>query len=67
MKKITQINKIFLRLASGKTITPMQALDWYGCNRLAARICELRDEGTSIDTTLIHKNGKSFAQYGLEV
>lgn len=35
-------------LKSGKTLTPIDALDLFGCFRLAGRIYELKDEGWPI-------------------
>jgi hypothetical protein len=35
-----------------KSITPMDALNLYGCFRLAARIKELRELGHTITTTM---------------
>ena len=37
-------------LIAGKTITPIDALEKYGCYRLAARIGELRQMGMDINT-----------------
>jgi hypothetical protein len=45
-------------------ITPIKALEKYGCFRLAARIFELREVGHPIETQLIHtKDGKKYAKY----
>lgn len=52
-------------LKSGKSITPLEALNLYGCFRLGARIWELRNEGHSIITDIIENNGKRFACYRL--
>ena len=46
-------------------ITPIEALQNYGCFRLAARIRDLRESGYKIYTDTIEKNGKKFAQYRL--
>lgn len=47
-------------------ITPIQALEGYGCFRLAARIKDLREQGHDIKTkSLILPNGKIVAQYVL--
>lgn len=35
-------------LKTGKILTPMEALDMFGCFRLAARIYELKDKGWPI-------------------
>jgi hypothetical protein len=57
--------KIAAWLQKGKSITALQALEKWGCMRLAARIENLRKAGMEIKTKTIHKNGKSFAQYHL--
>ena len=52
-------------LMSGKSITPLQALNKYGCFRLAAAIHKLRKEGMAIETEYVTKNSKTFAKYFL--
>ena len=47
----------------GYGITPLQALEKWGCMRLSARIKELRDAGFPIVTEVAKQNGKSFARY----
>jgi hypothetical protein len=47
-------------------ITPLQALDKFGCFRLAARISDLRDRGHKIETTMIDQGDKRFASYHLQ-
>ena len=47
------------------TINPMQALERYGCFRLAARIADLRSAGHTIETTMVDRDGKRFAKYRL--
>lgn len=51
-------------LIAGKTITPMDALEKYGCYRLAARIGELRKEGMDI-VTRQYANDNMYAHYSL--
>lgn len=47
-------NKAILRhLKESKTITAYEALQFFGCLRLAARIKNLRDEGHDIATRMI--------------
>lgn len=55
--------KIEAWLLRGYKITPLQALEKWGCMRLAARIAELRNKGIHIITTKVTQNGKTFAQY----
>ena len=42
MNTKSQRAKILQHLESGGTITAMQAISWFNCGRLAARIQELR-------------------------
>jgi hypothetical protein len=55
--------KIEAWLLRGYKLTPLQALEKWGCMRLAARIAELRKDGLSIVTNKITRNGKTYAQY----
>jgi len=55
--------KIESWLLRGYKLTPLQALEKWGCMRLAARIAELRKDGLSIVTNKITRNGKTYAQY----
>lgn len=50
---------------SGKSITPIQALNKFGIFRLGARILELRQSGYDIVTIMQQENGKRFAKYKL--
>ena len=64
-KKASQTQKILKHLETKGHITPMQAINKYDCMRLAARISDLKKEGFDIETKLINKNAKQFAQYWL--
>ena len=57
----TQKQQIQDHLNKGKSITPLQALNKFGCFRLAARINELRMEHKI--RTLKNKHGANFAIY----
>ena len=50
-------------LQSGRSITPIEALNEYGCFRLAAHIEVLRREGHNIFTHMVDNGGKKFAKY----
>jgi len=52
-------------LLKGKDITPMDALNDYGCFRLGARIFDLRELGYDIKTKK-PENGKQYAIYYME-
>jgi hypothetical protein len=46
-------------------ITAIEALNHYGCFRLAARINDLRTEGHNIHTETTVRDGKRYATYHL--
>lgn len=55
-------------LLAGETLTPLDALNRFGCFRLGARIWDLKNEGMSIRTDWkILSNGKKVAAYKLAV
>jgi hypothetical protein len=60
-----QTEKILAYLSNGQRITPIEALNKFGCLRLAARIADLRKCGHLIFTDSITKNGKTYASYKL--
>ena len=62
---MTQNQQIKSYLEKGKSITPIQALNKFGCFRLAARVNDLRKEGLNINTKIVTKDGKTFASYRL--
>jgi hypothetical protein len=63
----TQQQKVLRHLESGREITPLDALEQYGCFRLSAVIWNLRDEGYNIKTKRVsNKYGKTFASYKLK-
>ena len=62
----TQKEAILRHLQSGRAITPLEALELYGCFRLGARIWELRDEGYEIKSENVKQGKKTFASYGLK-
>jgi hypothetical protein len=58
-----QTKMIEQHLLNGRSITPLQALQEYGCFRLGARIWDLRNSGHIIETELIKDGRKKFAKY----
>ncbi len=56
-----------LKHLQNNTITPLDALNLYGCFRLAAVIHVLRDAGHNIETEAMTMNGKTFANYRLQL
>ena len=67
MEKTESQNKqIKAWLESGKSITPLDALNLFGSFRLGARIFDLKnDYGMNIKTEMVEVNGKRYAKYSL--
>ena len=64
---MSQNKQIADYLNKGKKLTPIDALNKFGCFRLAARIADLRNEGMNIVTNTIKlENKKQIAQYSLK-
>ena len=64
---MTQCNMIAEYLENGYSITSLEALQMFGCMRLASRICDLRDRGYKIDTCKIKtETGKWVTEYTLK-
>ena len=53
-------------LLNGYSITPIEALNMFGCFRLSARIANLRDEGLAVVTDMVTINDKRVARYYLQ-
>jgi len=64
MKTQSQLILEYLKL--GKSLTPIDALNMFGCFRLGARIYDLRLKGHDIVKENITKDSKTFASYSLK-
>ena len=62
---MTQEELILDYLRKGNNLTSLEALDMFGCFRLASRISDLKQRGYNIDVTMIRNNGKHYASYKL--
>lgn len=62
----SQNTLILKALMKGARLTPMDALNRFGCFRLSARVADLKKAGHKVQVRTVHLNGKSFAQYYLE-
>ncbi len=64
---MSQNENIKKYLEAGHRITPIDALNLFGCFRLGARIADLKKRGMNIVTEIINdaKTGKRYAQYSL--
>lgn len=58
-------NEQILRWLQDSPITPLEALNIFGCFRLGARIWDLKRQGHNIKTEMVERDGKRFAQYSL--
>jgi len=65
-EKYSQRQAILRHLENGGALTALDALRLFACNRLAARIGELRQQGHAIRSDAIQMNGKRFAAYRIE-
>ena len=65
MKKQAQSQKILAYLKAGNTLTAREASKMFNCDRLAARVNDLRNSGHLIATEKVNRNGKQFARYSL--
>ena len=63
---MSQHAQLLKYLRTGGTLTPLQALEQFGCLALSQRMGELRREGHPIVSEIIRlSNGKRVAQYRL--
>jgi hypothetical protein len=61
-----QAERILAYLRTGARLTPLEALDRFGCFRLGARIWELKQRGAAISCRLVETaGGKRVAEYSL--
>ena len=64
----SQHNQVLDALLDGDSITPIDALDKYGCFRLAAAIYDIKKDGYKVKTTMVKNklSKKRYAKYSLE-
>lgn len=66
-RRPTQAGRILAHLRAGNRLTALEALEKFGCFRLAARVHELRREGWHIEERTVEtRGGKRVAEYSLE-
>lgn len=63
----SQADLILEYLKTGKSISPLEALEKFGCFRLGGRVYDLKKAGHRITTSIVERNGKRFAEYRLEM
>lgn len=63
--KASQKEMILEYLQLGHALTPLEALRYFGCFRLGARIADIKKEGYNVHSELVHdpKTGKRYASY----
>lgn len=61
----SQNDLILARLKQGRSLTPLQALNQFGCFRLAARVYDLREKGHMIECEMVEVNDSRVARYFL--
>jgi hypothetical protein len=65
-RRPTQAGRILAYLRAGNRLTALDALESFGCFRLAARIHELRREGWAIEERTVEtRGGKRVAEYSM--
>ena len=65
MNTTSQNSRILEYLKSGYTLSALNARIWFRCDRLAARIYDLRSKGIAITTTTVQILDKRVARYSL--
>lgn len=63
----TQKENILAYLQAGNSITPIEALNMFGCFRLADIIYKLKADGYIFNTETITEDDKHFSSYSLVV
>ncbi len=62
----SQSIEILRALQAGQKLTPIEALNRFGCFRLGARIYDLKKQGFSIKSKMVEtRDGKRVAEYSL--
>ena len=65
----TQNQRMKEYLENGHKLTPLEALNLFGCFRLASRISDLKRQGMNIKTEMVtdSNTGKQYASYSLVI
>ena len=63
----SQDGQILAYLQTGAEISPVEALNKFGCFRLAARVYSLRQEGVPITERIVRQGRKHWAVYKLAI
>jgi len=65
MTNQSQTKQIIEHLEQHQSITALEALNRFGCLRLAARVSDIRKEGYNVQSQRVVRNGKHVACYSL--
>ncbi len=63
---MSQSAQILSYMKKGKAISPLTALQKFGCLRLAARIYDLRNSGYQIEAERVGEGATAWAEYRLK-
>jgi hypothetical protein len=63
---MTQTKSILNYLQKGFSITPLEALDKFGCFRLGARIHDIKELGYDVQSKIVRSGKKHYAKYWLK-
>lgn len=63
--EMSQTHEILEALKAGDKITPLDALQRFGCFRLAARIGEIQEAGYAVKSKMVKSGENRFAEYSL--
>ena len=62
---ISQTDAVLSWLKGGASLNPMEALEYMNCFRLGARIHNLREAGYRIETKMVYRGRRHWAEYSL--
>jgi hypothetical protein len=63
IREPSQADRILAYMKKGRTLTPLEALEKFGCFRLGARVWQLKKAGHDIRSRLVDVNGKKVSRY----
>lgn len=63
MSHESQTARILAYMKRGRTLTPLEALEKFGCFRLGARMWDLKQAGHIVKSRLVEIEGKRVARY----
>ena len=63
---MSQEQEILNYLKTGQTLSPLEALNRFGCMRLASRVYDLRNQGHRIEATRVGNGRKAWHEYNLK-